>query len=148
VKRRLALLLLALAAAALAPAVQAQRIVLGLHFGVPLYWPAPYYYYPPPYYYMAPYYTPYAPLPPVLSLPPPAVAEREAYYWYYCASAQTYYPYAATVPRRLAARPNHAAGNRAALMTGLCRSMRHQHRHGHRRKERARCAAHYQLARP
>jgi hypothetical protein len=98
VKRRLALLLLALAAAALAPAVQAQRIVLGLHFGVPLYWPAPYYYYPPPYYYMAPYYTPYAPLPPVLSLPPPAVAEREAYYWYYCASAQAYYPYARQCP--------------------------------------------------
>jgi len=74
------------------PAAQAQRVVLGLHFGVPLYWPAPYYYYPPPYY-LPPYYAPYALLPPAPALPPPAYGERESYYWYYCASAQAYYPY-------------------------------------------------------
>jgi len=95
-KRRLAAVALALLALA-APAAQAHRIVLGLHFGVPLYWPAPYYYYPPPYY-VPPYYVPYAYVPQAPALPPPAYAERESYYWYYCASAHAYYPYTQACP--------------------------------------------------
>lgn len=89
--RRLVLFLLA--TACLAAPAYAQRIVLGLHFGVPLYWPAPYHYY-----YPAPYYAPYVYIPPALPLPPPAYAERDTYYWYYCASSKAYYPYVRECP--------------------------------------------------
>lgn len=52
----------------LAAPAQAQRIVLGLQFGFPLYWPPPYYYYPcygpPPIDYPPPAYPPYVLAPP------------------------------------------------------------------------------------
>lgn len=84
---------LALALACAAPA-HAQRVHLGLYFGVPLfYWPGPYYYAPPPY---APYW--YAPLP-APAVPPPVVIEREQSYWYYCPGAQAYYPYVRQCPQ-------------------------------------------------
>lgn len=63
----------------------------GGHVGV-FVGPAFGYYYPPPYYY---------PYPPVVAAPsPPVYIERndpqpgaQAYYWYYCANPEGYYPY-------------------------------------------------------
>ena len=81
-----------------APAIASARsgVVLGLHFGIPIYGPAPYYY--PPYYY--PYYEP----PPVYYYPAPAVqapaapAPPSEPSWYYCESARGYYPYVRECP--------------------------------------------------
>lgn len=70
------------------------RIVFGLHFGVPLYWPAPQYY-SPPYYYPGPFY--HSPpavqvLPPFpADIPPPVAQQFHSYY--YCADSRGYYPY-------------------------------------------------------
>ncbi|HET7365160.1 MAG TPA: hypothetical protein VFJ70_16455 [Burkholderiales bacterium] len=89
-------LLALLMSAMLGVPAQAQRVVIGVHFGVPLFWPAPYYALPP--YYPPPYYVPYAYLPPAAALPPPAYPERESYYWYYCPSARAYYPYVRECP--------------------------------------------------
>ena len=75
-------------------------VVLGFHFGIPLYAPAPYYYPAPyPYYYYpapAPYYYPpaYSPAP---EAPAPAAAPL-APQWYYCESARGYYPYIRECP--------------------------------------------------
>jgi len=66
--------------------------------GPAFYWGYPYYWYPPPPYYV---YTP----PPVVvqeppvyaqTTPPPAAAPQA--YWYYCASADAYYPTAPSCP--------------------------------------------------
>jgi hypothetical protein len=82
-------LLLALAFAA---PVHAQRAVIGLHFGFPLYWPPPYYYYPyygpPPVYYPPPVYPPYVLAPPE----PPR-------YFFYCPATDAYYPYVRECPQ-------------------------------------------------
>lgn len=75
-------------------------VVLGFHFGIPLYGPAPYYapaYYYYPYYYPPPVYYP-APPPPYVEAPaaaPPPPAEQV---WYYCASSRGYYPYVRECP--------------------------------------------------
>ena len=61
------------------------RVFIGAGVFAPFYWPAPYYYYPPAYYPPA-YYPPATDY--VAPEPAPAAA-----YWYYCASAQGYYPY-------------------------------------------------------
>ncbi len=53
----------------------------------PFWWwgaPYPYWYYPPPYYYPPP--------PVVVQEPQVYVQSPPAGYWYYCASAQAYYP--------------------------------------------------------
>jgi len=74
-------------------------------YGAPYYaYPSPYYAYPPPYTAYPPSYYSYPP--PVAVEQPPAYIEREPApspaapsepqaYWYYCASANAYYP---TVP--------------------------------------------------
>ena len=70
----------------------------GVYVGVGPYWgPHPYYWYPPPYYVYRP--------PTVVVEEPPVYIERQpaappaptasTAYWYYCPSAQSYYP---TVP--------------------------------------------------
>jgi hypothetical protein len=58
----------------------------------PWWWdpPYPYWYYPPPYYYGPPQ---------VVVEEPPVYIERQPWppgYWYYCASAQAYYPQVTT----------------------------------------------------
>ena len=78
------------------------RVVIG--FGPAYYWgPHPYWYYPPPPYavYAPPPYAVYAPPPVVVQEtppvyvqqtpppPPPAASEQ---FWYYCQSANGYYP--------------------------------------------------------
>jgi hypothetical protein len=100
------LLMTALLAGALCAgsAIADSRITFGLHFGIPLYWPAPYYSYYPPYYYPPPplYYPPYSP-PVIYTQPPyaegraPAPAEQ-SYSWYYCAESRGYYPYVRECP--------------------------------------------------
>lgn len=87
------LIVLAAALACAAPALADSRIVFGLHFGVPFYWPPPYYYYPPPpaYYYPSPLYYP----PPAISAPPP---RAEQYWYYYCGQTNAYYPYVRDCP--------------------------------------------------
>ena len=75
----------------------------GVYVGVGPYW-GPYpYYYPPAYYYPPPYYV-YRPPAVVVDEPPvyverspvaPVPPEASTAYWYYCSSAQGYYP---TVP--------------------------------------------------
>jgi hypothetical protein len=95
----------------------------GVFFGgvfAPWYYPyAPSYYAPPPYYPPPPYY--YYP-PPVYYAPPPydgaqvystpqlaeAYAQPPAYWWYYCAPSQAYYPYVNSCPeewQRVAPQP-------------------------------------------
>lgn len=71
-------------------------VMIGVPLGVPWYYPPTYYY--PPYYpplvvrpqpqpqvYIEQPQAPVAPVEPVASTP--------AYYWYYCAATQSYYPY-------------------------------------------------------
>lgn len=55
------------------------------------------YFYPSPVY---PYPSPWEPPPPVMLVPPAGVAlsPPPAQYWYFCESAQGYYPYIATCP--------------------------------------------------
>jgi hypothetical protein len=64
-------------------------------------WPGPWYgpgYAVPAYPYSYPYGYPYI-VPPVVVQPaPPAYAPAPPYYWYYCGSAQAYYPYVAQCP--------------------------------------------------
>ena len=90
-------LLFVLMFALCATAAQA-RVVIGFHFGIPLYWPEPVYVYPPPpYYYPAPVYYP----PAVVQVPAaPAVQQAPPpdYSWYYCPSAKGYYPYVRDCP--------------------------------------------------
>lgn len=58
-------------------------------------WPYPYWYDPYPYY--GPYY--HWPYHPVYAYGLPVYVEQtRAGYWYYCVSAQAYYPTAATCP--------------------------------------------------
>lgn len=66
------------------------------------YWYYPHWYYPPPYYVYSPppviveqppVYTQQPPLPPAPAQPPPPQS-----YWYYCPSAQAYYPSVQTCP--------------------------------------------------
>lgn len=73
------------------------RIVIGVtpffySYPYPYYYP---YYYPyqPPYYYYR-YYTP----PDVAGQPPTAAAEPAPSYWYFCQSANAYYPYVSSCP--------------------------------------------------
>ena len=85
---------------------------LGLFVGAPLLWGGYYgspYYYPPSY-----YYPPYpAASPPVYmeqGAPAPATAPApsQAYWWYYCADSQSYYPYVRQCPggwQRVAPQP-------------------------------------------
>jgi hypothetical protein len=51
------------------------------------------YFYPAPVY---PYPDPY--IPPVVTPAPPSPGEPAAYTWYYCRSAQAYYPYVGSCP--------------------------------------------------
>jgi hypothetical protein len=92
-------------------------ISLGVPFYGPGYYPAPYYAYPAPAYaYPAPAYAYPAPAysypaavvgsssPPVYveqgaaQMPPPPAQAQAQGDWYYCASSQTYYPYARECP--------------------------------------------------
>jgi len=69
------------------------RVFVGIGVGVPFWYPYPYFY---PY----PVYSP----PVVVESSPPVYVEREAppqsqsQYWYYCQSAQAYYPYVKECP--------------------------------------------------
>lgn len=85
------------------------NIGIGIGFGAPYrpwYGPPARYYYPPPYYYGPAYYPPV-----VIERAPPVYVEREplpavqapvttppAPVWYYCASAEGYYPYVQNCP--------------------------------------------------
>lgn len=68
------------------------RVTLGLHFGFPVYYPAPYWYYPPPVYY---YPVPVSPPVYVERDPAPQVQEQ---WWYYCEPSRGYYPYVKECP--------------------------------------------------
>lgn len=98
-KRRLAGLLLVSLLAVPAVADARSSVVLGFHFGIPIYGPAPYYY--PPYYYYPYYYEPppayYYPAP-ALQAPAQAPAAPAEPSWYYCESARGYYPYVRECP--------------------------------------------------
>ena len=79
--------------------VPAPRVAIGVGpaFG---FWWGPGWYGPPPYYY--PPYSPYYAAPPIVLEAPPAYIERPPApeapqsFWYYCPSAQAYYPTAPT----------------------------------------------------
>ena len=85
---------------ALAQHHRGPRVGIGIHFGVPLYWP----YYPayayPPYYYYPPVITVPAAPPPVYvergdgQSDSPPVAQAPSSDWFYCAKSRMYYPYA------------------------------------------------------
>ena len=97
------------------------HVRFGVYVGAPFRGPAYYppYYYPRPYYapsYYAPYYPPVVvapPAPPVYlergaeqSLPAPASAQQN--WWYYCNESRAYYPYARDCPagwQRVAPQP-------------------------------------------
>ena len=70
------------------------RVFVGVGVGVPLWYPYPY---PYPYTYPYPVYSP-----PVVQSAPPVYVEQAAppqpQYWYYCQSAQAYYPYVRECP--------------------------------------------------
>jgi hypothetical protein len=78
------------------------RVFVG--FGPSFWWgPAPYWYYPPPaYYYPPPVVVQQPPVyvqqPTPPAPPAPAAAQQSQQYWYYCPSAQAYYPTAPTCP--------------------------------------------------
>jgi len=76
------------------------RVIVGAG---PFWWgpPYPYWYYPPPYY----VYAPPAPPPVVVWEAPPVYVQQQPStppavesYWYYCTSAQAYYPTVAKCP--------------------------------------------------
>ena len=79
------------------------RVFVGV--GPAFWWGAPYPYWPYPYWWYDPPYYGYAP-PPVVVEPPPVYVQPEPVpappppqtYWYYCPSANAYYPNAATCP--------------------------------------------------
>ena len=94
--RKIAFLLAVLAAGALMSesASAGGRVVVGVGFGFPLWYPAPWYYAPAPYYY---------PPPAVVSRPVTYVERREVArasteWWYYCQQSSSYYPYVKTCP--------------------------------------------------
>jgi hypothetical protein len=79
-----------------APSDARGRVFIGVGVGVPFWYPYPFYGYPYPY----PVYSP-----PVVQSAPETYVEREPeppaqqqYYWYYCQSAQAYYPYVKECP--------------------------------------------------
>jgi hypothetical protein len=79
-----------LAASFAAPAAAHSRLILGFHFGVPIYYPPPVYYAPPPIYY---------PPPAVIYAPPPASnVQPETFTYYYCPESKSYYPYVRECP--------------------------------------------------
>jgi hypothetical protein len=89
------LAVLALGALASAPASAGGRVVIGVGFGFPLWYPAPWYYAPPPYYY--PPQVVYS-SPPVYVERQDASADRAQDWWYYCEQSKGYYPYVKTCP--------------------------------------------------
>ncbi len=67
----------------------------------PAFWwgpPYPYWWYPPPYYVYAPPPVIVQTPPVYIQLPPPPAPPGAEAYWYYCSSAQAYYPNVATCP--------------------------------------------------
>jgi hypothetical protein len=110
----LAVFVLGIGASATAPAWHhGGHARVGVYVGAPAYWYAPYYY--PPYY--APYYPGYYyPSAVVAPASPPTYIERgdaqsaaapsasapqpqsQRNWWYYCADAKAYYPYARECP--------------------------------------------------
>ena len=75
------------------------RVVVGFHFGVPIGYPyyyAPYPYYPP--YYAAPVVVQQQPTVYVEQAPAAPQAQASSGYWYFCQSAQGYYPYVKECP--------------------------------------------------
>ena len=96
--KTLALLLLALSGAFASGAALAHgRVHFGFGFGAPFYYGPPAYYYPPPYYYPPAVYTPAAP-PVYVEQSTSQQAPAQLQYWYYCDSAQGYYPYVKQCP--------------------------------------------------
>ena len=85
------------------------RVIIG--FG-PAFYPYPYYYYPPPYVVYSPpptvVYSPppvvvqeppvYVQQPTPLATPPPATSQSVEAYWYFCQSANAYYPSVSSCP--------------------------------------------------
>ena len=94
---------------------RSHAVIVGVPFFVPFYYPYPYYYYP--LYYPFPYY-----YPPVAATPylPPAYIEQGAAvpappeaFWYYCQSANGYYPHVKECPegwQRVAPQPPPVSG--------------------------------------
>ena len=92
------------------------HVRFGVFVGGPVFYPG--YYYPPPYYY-PPYYPAYYPPAVVAPASPPTYIEQggaqaapapaEGNWWYYCADAKAYYPYAKECPagwQRVAPQPS------------------------------------------
>ena len=96
--RKLALLAAALALGAgfTESASAGGRVVVGIGFGFPLWYPAPWYYAPAPYYYYPPQVV-YS-SPPVYVERQDKVSERSTDWWYYCEQSKGYYPYVKTCP--------------------------------------------------
>jgi hypothetical protein len=86
--RKIAFLLAVLASES---AFAGGRVVVGVGFGFPLWYPAPYYYYPPP--------VVVSPAPaPVTYIERREVARASTDWWYYCQQSSSYYPYVKTCP--------------------------------------------------
>jgi len=65
------------------------RVVVGVGFGFPLWYPAPYYYYPPPV---------VVARAPMTYIERREVAPASTDWWYYCQQSSGYYPYVKTCP--------------------------------------------------
>lgn len=88
--RKIAFLLAVLAAGALISesASAGGRVVIGVGFGFPLWYPAPYYYPPPVIVARAP----------VTYMERREVTRPSTDWWYYCQQSSSYYPYVKTCP--------------------------------------------------
>jgi hypothetical protein len=88
--RKIAFLLAVLAAGAVVSesASAGGRIVIGVGFGFPLWYPAPYYYPPPVVVSRAP----------VTYIERREVSKASTDWWYYCQQSSGYYPYVKTCP--------------------------------------------------
>jgi hypothetical protein len=80
---------------------------IGLSIGIPIGWPY-WGWYPYPYYYPPYPGTVVVPSDPPVYVEQPQAAPQEQGYWYYCTSAQAYYPYVKECPagwQKVPARP-------------------------------------------
>lgn len=87
------------------------RIHFGIHMG-PMWgsWYGPRYYAPPPVYYAPPVVIERAPPPVYIERPAAVVEPPSSSYWYYCPSANGYYPYVNQCPEGWQAVPPRPAG--------------------------------------
>lgn len=92
----LVLLAMLMAGVATNASAHGPRVRFGVHLGVPVWGPV---WYPPPYYYPPQVIVvPPSPPPVYIEQAQDAPAESGQQYWYYCTSAQGYYPYIKECP--------------------------------------------------